>query len=175
MCVYMCVCLRMYMRILCTRVYLCMYMSVSALAPWAPLPFGFNLKSLSLEGKLMQLGRESKPLLNFPVWGLSLMSPKQGLGRGNGDSTFTSQLWLNHLPAIWNSDLGWIYLLLGSKVQILYESISQDSSMNSCTSSLGHPWPNAVFFYLFVFWGFCFLGLHLRHMEVPRLGVELEL
>ena len=22
---------------------------------------------------------------------------------------------------------------------------------------------------------FCFLGLHLRHMEVPRLGVELEL
>ena len=25
----------------------------------------------------------------------------------------------------------------------------------------------------FVFWSF--LGLHLRHMEVPRLGVELEL
>ena len=22
---------------------------------------------------------------------------------------------------------------------------------------------------------FCFLGLHVRHMEVPRLGVELEL
>ena len=25
------------------------------------------------------------------------------------------------------------------------------------------------------FWGGCFLGLHSRHMEVPRLGVELEL
>ena len=30
---------------------------------------------------------------------------------------------------------------------------------------------NFILFYLF----FCFLGLHLQHMEVPRLGVELEL
>ena len=34
--------------------------------------------------------------------------------------------------------------------------------------------------YNVVFWGglfvyFCFLGPHLQHMEVPRLGVELEL
>ena len=29
------------------------------------------------------------------------------------------------------------------------------------------------FFGLFLF--FCFLGLHLWHMEIPRLGVELEL
>ena len=28
-----------------------------------------------------------------------------------------------------------------------------------------------LFIYLFIF----FLGLHLRHMEVPKLGVELEL
>ena len=28
------------------------------------------------------------------------------------------------------------------------------------------------FVYLFIY---CFLGLHLRHMEVPRLGIELEL
>ena len=32
---------------------------------------------------------------------------------------------------------------------------------------------------LFVLWGFClfvcFLGLHLQHMKVPRLGVQLEL
>ena len=28
--------------------------------------------------------------------------------------------------------------------------------------------------YLFI-WSFCLLGLHPRHMEVPRLGVQLEL
>ena len=30
---------------------------------------------------------------------------------------------------------------------------------------------HVLFIYLFI----CFLGLHLRHMEVPRLGVESEL
>ena len=30
------------------------------------------------------------------------------------------------------------------------------------------------FIYLFIYL-FCFLGLHLQHTEVPRLGVELEL
>ena len=30
-------------------------------------------------------------------------------------------------------------------------------------------------FFFFFFFFFFFLGLHLRHMEVPRLGVELEL
>ena len=29
--------------------------------------------------------------------------------------------------------------------------------------------------FLFFFLFFCFLGPHPRHMEVPRLGVELEL
>ena len=29
-----------------------------------------------------------------------------------------------------------------------------------------------LFIYLFIY---CFLGLHLQHMEVPRLGVESEL
>ena len=29
-------------------------------------------------------------------------------------------------------------------------------------------------FFCFVLFCFCFLGLHLQHMEVPRLGVELE-
>ena len=28
------------------------------------------------------------------------------------------------------------------------------------------------FVYLFIY--FCFLGMHLQHMEVPRLGVELS-
>ena len=32
---------------------------------------------------------------------------------------------------------------------------------------------NSIFFFVCLFWFFfvCFLGLHLRHMEVPRLGV----
>ena len=31
-------------------------------------------------------------------------------------------------------------------------------------------------FYLFIYlFMYCFLGLHLRHMELPRLGVKLEL
>ena len=32
-----------------------------------------------------------------------------------------------------------------------------------------------VFFIIYLFTYFCFLGLHVRHMEIPRLGVELEL
>ena len=33
-----------------------------------------------------------------------------------------------------------------------------------------------LFIYLFIyFWSFVFLGLHPRHMEVPRLEVESEL
>ena len=45
------------------------------------------------------------------------------------------------------------------------------------TGALGHydvslfQWKD--FIYLFIY--FCFLGLHPRHMEVPRLGVESEL
>ena len=34
--------------------------------------------------------------------------------------------------------------------------------------------PRHPSFFVFVFW-FCLLGLHLRHMEVPRLRVKLEL
>ena len=30
-----------------------------------------------------------------------------------------------------------------------------------------------IFYFIIIFWPF--LGPHLRHMEVPRLGVELEL
>ena len=33
----------------------------------------------------------------------------------------------------------------------------------------------SIFFFFFFFFFFCFLRLHLRHMEVPRLGVESEL
>ena len=31
-----------------------------------------------------------------------------------------------------------------------------------------------IYTYTQVYFFFCFLGPHLRHMEVPRLGVELE-
>ena len=31
------------------------------------------------------------------------------------------------------------------------------------------------FLFFFFFFLFCFLGLHLRHMEVPRLDIKLEL
>ena len=42
---------------------------------------------------------------------------------------------------------------------------------------LGLGWVFVLFVgFLFVFWVcFCFLGLYLWRMEVPRLGVELEL
>ena len=32
-----------------------------------------------------------------------------------------------------------------------------------------------LFIYLYLFLFFCFLGTHPQHMEVPRLGIELEL
>ena len=32
-----------------------------------------------------------------------------------------------------------------------------------------------IFFFIFYFLFFVFLGLHLQHMEVPRLGVESQL
>ena len=31
-----------------------------------------------------------------------------------------------------------------------------------------------IFLFVFIYLFFCFLGLHLRHMEVPRLGVQVE-
>ena len=37
------------------------------------------------------------------------------------------------------------------------------------------PDARTPFLFVVVVFAFCFLGLHPRHMEVPRLGVELEL
>ena len=34
---------------------------------------------------------------------------------------------------------------------------------------------NIMFSYLFIYCLFVFLGPHLRHMEIPGLGVQLEL
>ena len=58
-----------------------------------------------------------------------------------------------------------------------------DVSMNTCETMRPNLYysPSVCFyfflggryFYLFIY--FVFLGLHLRHMEVPRLGVESEL
>ena len=47
-------------------------------------------------------------------------------------------------------------------------------------TTLGRPWhlgpsiPWFPSFFFFFFFFFIFLGPHLRHMEFPRLGVELE-
>ena len=46
---------------------------------------------------------------------------------------------------------------------------------NSCLQFLPFHLAFFLFFFFFVFLFFCFLGLHWRHMEVPRLGVQSEL
>ena len=35
--------------------------------------------------------------------------------------------------------------------------------------------PFSLFFFFFFFFVLCLLGLHLRHTEVPKLGVQSEL
>ena len=42
------------------------------------------------------------------------------------------------------------------------------------TSSVFLPLRSAILFYLFIFLSFVFLGPHPWHVEVPRLGVELQ-
>ena len=45
-------------------------------------------------------------------------------------------------------------------------------------SQIVHYITNQFFLFfsgVFFFWSFVFLGLHLKHMEVPRLGVKSEL
>lgn len=107
---------------------------------WAPLPSGFNFKSLSLEGTVRQLGGHSQILLNSQVCCINLMS-LVGSGERTRGSYIYPQLWLSHLPAVRDSDLGWTYSLLEHKEPsnryTLYELLSQDCSRNSCTSSLG--------------------------------------
>ena len=68
---------------------------------------------------------------------------------------------------------------------ILYPPIPRQSSwfdffpvfFCGCAVSLyiGCSWCQAVILFYYSFIYFVFLGPHLRHMEVPRLGVELEL
>ena len=41
--------------------------------------------------------------------------------------------------------------------------------------SLSTVYNQNIYFYFYFVLSFIFLGLHLQHMEVPRLGVELEL
>ena len=57
-------------------------------------------------------------------------------------------------------------IMVGGRLE-LPQSISKGFSKGKDT--IRH-----FYFILFIYL-FCFLGLHLRHMEVPRLGVELEL
>ena len=50
--------------------------------------------------------------------------------------------------------------------------LSQFGYLDSDTAVYFEKQTFLLFIYLFIF---CFLGPHLRHMEVPRLGVKLEL
>ena len=47
--------------------------------------------------------------------------------------------------------------------------------INFCVSAMRRMLKMVQLFSFFLFFLFCFLGPHLRHMEVPRLEVELEL
>ena len=40
--------------------------------------------------------------------------------------------------------------------------------------SISNQMPKVSSFFFFFFWSFVFWGLHLQHMEVPRLGVDSE-
>ena len=44
-----------------------------------------------------------------------------------------------------------------------------------CISAVTHTAAVKKKFFFFFFWSFVFLELHLQHMEVPRLGIELKL
>ena len=61
---------------------------------------------------------------------------------------------------------GWSAVVAGSQVK------SQTTpGASGLEAVLAVKWPS---FFSFLFF-FCFLGLYLRHMEIPRLGVESEL
>ena len=67
-------------------------------------------------------------------------------------------------------------------IQLRCRLLSVTSSAAPCPSGKRGPAPSQVtlffvslFLFLFLFLSFVFLGPHPRHMEVPRLGVELEL
>ena len=61
---------------------------------------------------------------------------------------------------------------LGSKFFFPYKRSSVPQPFVEKT----HPFTTELFFFGFVSFCFvCFLGLHPRHMEVPRLGVQSEL
>ena len=44
------------------------------------------------------------------------------------------------------------------------------SQVHFCWATMGTPLWQCIFFFFFFFWSFVFLGLHLQHVEVPRLG-----
>lgn len=72
---------------------------------WAPLPSGFNFKSLSLEGTVRQLWGDSQILLNSQVCCINLMS-LVGSGERTREATFTH-----------NCDWA-IFLLSGTQTQV---------------------------------------------------------
>ena len=68
---------------------------------------------------------------------------------------------------------------LGALIRVWSESGPWDGTRDLIKrgdqESLTQPYPVMVLLGVFFFFCFCFLGLHLQHMEVPMLGVKLEL
>ena len=54
------------------------------------------------------------------------------------------------------------------------EKFPQEAHTHSLTIAR-HHWLSLLFYFFLCLCLFVFIGLHLRHMEVPRLGVEKEL
>ena len=69
-----------------------------------------------------------------------------------------------------------LYSICNRYVEQVGLTINKESSPVGTSSSQALEWTSrvdsAAFLLLFLF---CFLGPHLRHVEVPRLGVKLEL
>ena len=81
------------------------------------------------------------------------------------------------------AQLGWVQIP-GRPLTALCPWTSYVTSLSLCcffTCKIGVKWyltrdsVRIYFVFFFFFFFLVFLGLHLRHMEVPRLGVELEL
>ena len=68
--------------------------------------------------------------------------------------------------------IGWLWGPMEADKPGKVEEADWEGGLNSSWRSLGFVFWCVLFFFFFFF---CFLGPHLRHMEVPRLGVQLEL
>ena len=69
-----------------------------------------------------------------------------------------------------------MYTNMSTNIELLRSPLESNKMLYINYAQIKNKWWTAMqncFLYCFVL--FCFLGLHLWHMEVPRLGVKLEL